>query len=887
MSGQTLIIPNLFPTDTALKDMTVVVNNVRNPTPATTTAEFMATIGNDFTVASSNPNAVVILMPANFQNCSISFSPGNVNRNASMVVTGIPTNAIPANGTIMVTFPNAGSWFYDIQLQPFGISASMLCINTSSVMMRPTQNVMPSLNCVGGQDSNGSRTVTASGIFSTSNTAAFGLSISNILSPPTTYPKDTLTITSQYNGYPIDTCNTTVTGLLPNTIAVNITPTTTMVVNQPVSLRFSVTLTDIVNYLDTFQITFPTGTKVTAVTVSGGGTITVNNLKLTNSTLITFGQSSSNKNFTAGSVLNITFSNITAPPSTQPTQPILFSIMRDNFSKMLGSGTVQAIMGSLSFTVAANSTLINLNTTYVFNITILDGLSSAGRVKIDFPATVKPSWGSTTCATIAGANTSLAPTCAMSFNSLVLSALNASTNNIGPQTLTLTVYGVTNPGSTEPSGNFTVTTYHSSTDDTSVATGTMGSITATAATLSTNSVTPVATSYMVKDTGVSYTVSVVIANAIPLNGFIVIGIPNAIQTNISNIASNCLSSIGNAVPTSTVCAGNSNSSSYIVNFTKLFQASGISAPSTINLKVAGNFTNPASTLPISSFAVATYSATGYLIEQVNAGISINMTVPAGFINASVSAASTVNSAITEYTLTLAQPSAFSASSFLDVIFPSEISPSSSSVCKDLTGAALPCTVSGKTVIVTLSTTTNAANFGVKISSVTNPPSLRPSSKFGFRSRTPDGSGIYSQDLASITFANTLPSVFSQSTGTFSPRTLKSTVTATITFIPSSQDIGSVVLNLAPSFIVGTLRCQSFIAFTGTCTQSTTNPHTINITGSFTSGSMSFSVTGLSTNITTPTDSSILTTYDSQGYVIDQSQTDIRFTLACTLPCRIC
>lgn len=136
VSGQKLIIPNLFPTDTALKDMTIVVNNVRNPTPATTTAEFMATIGNDYTVASANPNAVVILTPANFQSCTVSFSPGNVNRNASMVIATTPTNSIPADGTILVTFPNAGSWFYDIMLQPFGVSSSMLCINTTSVLLK-------------------------------------------------------------------------------------------------------------------------------------------------------------------------------------------------------------------------------------------------------------------------------------------------------------------------------------------------------------------------------------------------------------------------------------------------------------------------------------------------------------------------------------------------------------------------------------------------------------------------------------------------------------------------------------------------------------------------------------------------------------------------------
>jgi hypothetical protein len=173
---------------------------------------------------------------------------------------------------------------------------------------------MPSMTCSGGLDVNGSNIVTASGIFSTNDTLMFGFSMSNILSPLTTYPKDVLYITSEYNGYSIDTCNTTVSGFIPNTISVNITPKTTMVVNQPVLLRFGITLTDIINYLDTFQISFPTGSKLTVLTISGGGGIT-----LTNSTIVTCGQMTTNKNYPAGSVVNITFSNFNAPPSTQIT----------------------------------------------------------------------------------------------------------------------------------------------------------------------------------------------------------------------------------------------------------------------------------------------------------------------------------------------------------------------------------------------------------------------------------------------------------------------------------------------------------------------------------------------------------------------------------------
>jgi hypothetical protein len=98
------------------------------------TDEFMGKVGIESTVPSNNPNAVVTLVPANFKNCSINFSPSNVNRANSMQIYVTPTNPIPANGTVVFTFPVAGSWFYDIQGQPFGVTTTMVCVNLTSVL---------------------------------------------------------------------------------------------------------------------------------------------------------------------------------------------------------------------------------------------------------------------------------------------------------------------------------------------------------------------------------------------------------------------------------------------------------------------------------------------------------------------------------------------------------------------------------------------------------------------------------------------------------------------------------------------------------------------------------------------------------------------------------
>lgn len=47
------------------------------------------------------------------------------------------------------------------------------------------------------------------------------------------------------------------------------------------------------------------------------------------------------------------------------------------------------------------------------------------------------------------------------------------------------------------------------------------------------------------------------------------------------------------------------------------------------------------------------------------------------------------------------------------------------------------------------------------------------------------------------------------------------------------------------------------------------------------------VSGFKSPTATPSDSSTLTSYDSSGFIIDQSLTSLKFTLNCSLPCKTC
>lgn len=66
-----------------------------------------------------------------------------------------------------------------------------------------------------------------------------------------------------------------------------------------------------------------------------------------------------------------------------------------------------------------------------------------------------------------------------------------------------------NAPSTSPSGDFSVQTYYTAAPDTLVAEGTIGGVTATVGAINSGTVEVIPSSYVVLDTGVTYTLSFV------------------------------------------------------------------------------------------------------------------------------------------------------------------------------------------------------------------------------------------------------------------------------------------------------------------------------------------------------------------------------------------
>jgi hypothetical protein len=180
--------------------------------------------------------------------------------------------------------------------------------------------------------------------------------------------------------------------------------------------------------------------------------------------------------------------------------------------------------------------------------------------------------------------------------------------------------------------------------------------------------------------------------------------------------------------------------------------------------------------------------------------------------------------------------------------------------------------------VTLTTTSSPLT--IVVNSVVNPPSLKPTGRFSFSSGTSDGFS-YALTNSTITATNTQPSNWKSINGTFSNLIYGSANNLTLHFTPTNSITGWIIITIANSFTLTTLQCLSF---SGVCSPSGS---TMNISGSFNTGSNTLLIGGLVSPNTVPTDATSVSSYDISGFLIDSGPNVIQFTANCTLPCRTC
>ena len=101
ISSNIITVNSLFTTIPIVSNVTIVIKNLRNPSPAIITDAFVGNIGIDY----AEPiylKSVIVLQPAQFQSCYMTFNPKFVNRTSSMVFTIVTKTQIPLNGGLLI-----------------------------------------------------------------------------------------------------------------------------------------------------------------------------------------------------------------------------------------------------------------------------------------------------------------------------------------------------------------------------------------------------------------------------------------------------------------------------------------------------------------------------------------------------------------------------------------------------------------------------------------------------------------------------------------------------------------------------------------------------------------------------------------------------------------
>ena len=137
--------------------------------------------------------------------------------------------------------------------------------------------------------------------------------------------------------------------------------------------------------------------------------------------------------------------------------------MSNNYPKMVSYQTIKATTGPITGSATMATTTVNAATSYTFSVKLSNPITSAGYLKMTFPSILKLV-NSTTCAIVTGTFMASIPFCFYNpiDNSITLSNLNTSTNNIPAQTFTMVVSGITNPPSTTTTAGFVITTFYNS-----------------------------------------------------------------------------------------------------------------------------------------------------------------------------------------------------------------------------------------------------------------------------------------------------------------------------------------------------------------------------------------------------------------------------------------
>ena len=236
-----------------------------------------------------------------------------------------------------------------------------------------------------------------------------------------------------------------------------------------------------------------------------------------------------------------------------------------------------------------------------------------------------------------------------------------------------------------------------------------------------------------------------------------------------------------------------------------------------------------------------------------------MNVADGFSNVAIVRGSNKNYDVTTYTFTIMQKSSMLASSVLTIGLPASLAVIGGYACTITAplSATLACTYSSPTFTITLPSTPISANsaFTITITNIRNPPSYSPLGAIFITTGLPSPSSyLYSSATYTSTLTNSISTPFSTLSSIFTPGIYGTPISLKLSFQPSSANSLPLTprITSANSFTINTVSCNSFVNFIGSCSMLYNN--TLQVTCSNVSYAlMSFSITGITSTLSSPTD----------------------------------
>lgn len=156
-----------------MKNISITVTNITNPTPAIKTSAFQVYVGLNQTDISANNSITFVQLIAAQMSCIVTFSPSTVSTSSTMIVSVTPTNSIPSTtGSISIQFTPNGYWTNSLNTTNRFNSTSVSCAKVSGSIGNPS--------CSWGDN----YILTAGSLFPNNTSTNFVFSVSPIKSPP-------------------------------------------------------------------------------------------------------------------------------------------------------------------------------------------------------------------------------------------------------------------------------------------------------------------------------------------------------------------------------------------------------------------------------------------------------------------------------------------------------------------------------------------------------------------------------------------------------------------------------------------------------------------------------------------------------------------------------